>query len=254
MDLTIPLSHLGLTEKESKIYLTLLEHGHMTGYELAGFLGTKPPATYYNLEELRKKGLVNKIPYPSKQVFSAKDPREVVSLRHAQLSEVESVLPHLLALANVVGRPQVKFFEGIEGCRQACDTMLTYAKNSEVVGFYMYKDNISEDQLKNDIYYKKALINKGATLRGLTPYDKRLKTYIDQNQSHPYFDIRFLPRDMYFPEASIETVGPAVLIASFDMGQNLVIENPEIARSVRQIFELVWKYSELIETKTKSKK
>ena len=240
MDLSIPLSHLGLNEKEAKIYLTLLEHGQMTGYELAGFLGTKAPATYYCLEELRKKGLVNKTPYASKQVFSAKDPREIVSLRHAQLTEVESVLPHLLSLANVVGRPQVKYFEGIDGCRKACDTMLTYAENNEVVGFYMFKDTLSDEQYKNDEYYKKELIKKGATVRGLTPDDARLKEYLAKYQHHPAFNIRFLPREMYFPETSIETVGPATLIASYDMGQNLVIENPELARSVRQIFELVW--------------
>lgn len=246
MDIATTLTELGLSDKEAKLYLALLEHGDMTGYELAGFMGLKPTATYYTLDELRKKGLVNKIPYTSKQVFSARDPRDVVSQMHEKVKKVESALPKLLSLANVSTRANVHFFEGLTGCEQAFDMMTTHAKNKKMIGFYMYKDMLSEDQMKIDAAYKNKLLNIGCTIRGLSPEAERLKKHVDTYSRNDNISLKYLSRELYSPETSIETVGPATMIASYDLGQHLVIENHELARSMRQIFELLWNSADFI--------
>ena len=113
------LKTFDLDEYEAKVYLSLLERGPMTGYEVALFVGMKHPRVYYMLNELRKRGLVLKTPYPNKQLYSAKDPRELVSSAQQKVKNMESALPKLLAFANVGSRPNIKYFESIDGFKSA---------------------------------------------------------------------------------------------------------------------------------------
>ena len=246
MDLVNAISQMGLSEKESKLYLTLLEHGQKTGYELARFLGLKPTATYYTLEELRKKGLVHKIPYPKKQIFAANDPRDVVSGMHTKLQTVESVLPQLMALADISGRANVKFYDGIEGFKKALNDFVAFAAKKELVGFYMYKPTMSQEQIDINVEHRKNLAKAGVTMRGLTPDSPVTKKYAQIHKEQWGFDIRTLPADLYPLESSIETAGSATLILSRDLGQNFLIDNQEIAGAVRHIFDLVWHSAEFI--------
>ena len=65
------LVKVGLNEKESRVYLALLELGSGTAYAVAKKAGIKRPTAYIVLDELRKRGLVLKIP-KSKNTISSK--------------------------------------------------------------------------------------------------------------------------------------------------------------------------------------
>lgn len=104
------LQGLGLNQKEALIYVSLLQLGKATAYKIAQKSGLKKPTVYVILEELRQKGLVLKIPYPKKQIYSAKHPQELIHEAEERLKRVNSALPELLALTQNEDKAQCHVF------------------------------------------------------------------------------------------------------------------------------------------------
>ena len=67
---TKELEAIGLTEKESVVYVALLSLGTGTAYRIAEECSVKKPTVYVILEDLRKKGLVLKVPHAKKALFA----------------------------------------------------------------------------------------------------------------------------------------------------------------------------------------
>lgn len=67
------MKQFGYTESETNIYLSLVENGSMTGYEVSKKSGVPRSKVYNNLETLVKKGvvLVNK---SEPKIYSAISP------------------------------------------------------------------------------------------------------------------------------------------------------------------------------------
>src|SRR3989338_2859882 len=74
MNLQETLQKVGLSEKEAKIYLALLELGQATVLELAKKSGIKRPTVYVVIEEMREKGYVAKAMRERRVCFTAKSP------------------------------------------------------------------------------------------------------------------------------------------------------------------------------------
>ena len=106
---------IGLSPRETQVYLALLERGQSTGYEISKHLGEKRTTIYYTLEELRKKGLVLKTPHASKHYFTARHPQEVAAEAHKRANELDSLLPYLSGLIKDGERPKLTYYEGIDG-------------------------------------------------------------------------------------------------------------------------------------------
>lgn len=90
------MKQFGFTESETKIYLSLVENGLMTGYEISKKSGVPRSKVYNLLEILVKKGavLVNK---SEPKLYSALSPEEFVSmLKHSTLSDLH-YLDHCLS-------------------------------------------------------------------------------------------------------------------------------------------------------------
>ncbi|EHI69349.1 TrmB family transcriptional regulator [Streptococcus ictaluri] len=89
------MKQFGYTESETNIYLSLVENGSMTGYEVSKKSGVPRSKVYNNLENLVKKGvvLVNK---SEPKMYSALSPEEFVSmLKQMTLSDINYLDDHL---------------------------------------------------------------------------------------------------------------------------------------------------------------
>src|SRR3989338_2792915 len=91
MDLTI-LEEAGLTEKEAKLYLVLLEEGSSTTGPLIKRLGLHKATVYALLERLKERGLVSSVIRGRTQQFQATEPQLLLD----QQQEREERLKELL--------------------------------------------------------------------------------------------------------------------------------------------------------------
>src|SRR5665647_1028350 len=107
------LKHFGLSEKEAKVYLALLELGTCTAPAIAKKAEVKHPTTYVILDELRKKGLLTEMPKKSKSLYTAKSPEVLLAARREANQEIRDRMPEIMALDNAKAeKPKIRFYSG----------------------------------------------------------------------------------------------------------------------------------------------
>lgn len=239
MNISESLRDLGLNDKEAKVYVALLELGQVTAYAVAERCGLKRPTVYVVLDELRQKGLVLKIPHAKKQLFSAKPPDEFFAEAEERLRIARRALPELLALTAGAKKPKTLYFEGEKGVKDFLDYGVDKMAGKEFTGFYAHAENISKELLSIVDEYNFKLKRKNIGLRGIAPEHPTLAYYRKTDKEYSR-DMKIVPYDTYSANISID-IGPTFvrIFAPKDM-QGVVIENQDIARTMKQIFEMVW--------------
>jgi DNA-binding MarR family transcriptional regulator len=232
------LKDLGLNEKQAEIYLALVEIGRGTAYAIAKHAKVKRPNTYVILEELRKKGLVLKIPHDKNQVFVAKDPNELFVEQEEKIRIARKILPELLARASRKTNKAVTYlFEGLDGLEKA----LKYKQETpELLTFYAKSDKGVGSIPKIYIDHDTFLANKKIKIRGFAPAHQSLSPF-RKNDSLPERNIKELPSSEFSPNVSVEIGDTFIKIFLHKEKQVLIVENKDFSELLRQVFEIAWK-------------
>ncbi|MDO8574835.1 MAG: helix-turn-helix domain-containing protein [bacterium] len=123
VNLGTEIKKLGLSDKEAKVYLAVLELGQAPAAEIAAHSGVVRVTAYVVLEELRKKGLVSTFLKAKKTIFAAEPPERLKNLFEIEehrvkesFSDLKKILPDLSKLYESRGEhPKARLFEGSEG-------------------------------------------------------------------------------------------------------------------------------------------
>ncbi len=89
------LKQIGLTEYETKVYLTLLQNPEISAYELAEKAGLYRQVTYDTLKRLEEKGFVNSITEAKTKLFKATDPEIILEIINEKTENYKRILPNL---------------------------------------------------------------------------------------------------------------------------------------------------------------
>lgn len=256
MFLESPLTQLGLSEKEAKIYLATLELGSDTVQNIAEKAKVKRPTTYVILNDLVQKGLVSEKPTSKGSIFIAEDPDKLLRMLKEKQRTLQDALPFLHSLHNVEkGKPQVKVYEGIEGMRQVYfDTV--WKSKTEILFFSSIKKiyeaipdllNLWLEDMnkeKNRYYHHtRELINSD-------PEDIEYGLKASKNTQQ----IRIVPKN--FPLQFVGTDNAIfedkIMLVSFDQKLfTTIIQSKVLADTMRVLYELAWQQSTPIEEFTK---
>lgn len=238
--LTTSLRVLGYSNKESMAYIALLQLGRGTAYSIAEKSGLKKPTAHVILSELLKKGAVITIPGAKKKMFAARPPEDIFALAEEKFNQAKNALPALRSMV-VESRSEFKtlYFEGLNGLKEAQYYKMDSSTGKELVGFYAVAEKITPETKKIFDTWDKDLIKSGIRVRGFTPEHASTDVYrFNKNKHHQ--DIRGLPFNLYSSEISIEAQDTFIRITDILHLQSVVIDNPNIAKTVRQLFELLW--------------
>lgn len=108
----INLTSFGLNEKESAVYLALLELGEATISSLVMKSRVKRTTVYASLQLLHERGLVSRFTKHKRTMYLAQDPRIFRKILSEQELKLETIMPELLSLANVLThKPTVRFLK-----------------------------------------------------------------------------------------------------------------------------------------------
>lgn len=153
------LKILGLSEKEIKIYLSLLENGTLSVRALAQVSKLNRGSVYDILKNLQEKGLVSYFYKDTKQKFIAENPEKILNIledKEKQFKrnkkEINSLVPQLKSLQEKSGdQPTTKFYDGKKGIKMILEDLLDVMENSREKEYYVYSaKDVSEDI--NDAY------------------------------------------------------------------------------------------------------
>lgn len=242
------LEKLGLSENEAKVYSAMLELGPSSVVEISVRAGINRPTTYFQIELLKKKGLVSTQMKGKKQLFIPESPEHLSDVLDHRIIEVSvqkdilaKILPELSQLYNSVGsRPQVRFFEGKEGLVSMQKIFLS-AGVKEVMAITPLDDLLAIFPSHQN-NYSNTRVEKG--IHSKVIYSSSQGPILKSTDEAMLRETRFVPVDKMPFSGDITIFGNSVAITSLK-GQisGIMIEHPGIADSFRGFFNFLWEFS-----------
>jgi len=238
------LKNLGIEERETVIYLANLEIGIASAKEIAKKANIQRTYFYDISDNLIKIGIVKQIKAGKKTLFQACEPEKLIELQEEKLKELKNALPRLKALQNTKGeKPKVYFYEGKDGINQINEDTLRY--KSEIIGFTTPRF-VSADEEKLSQEYIKKRIAAGIKARVIGEVSEEML----QIQKKDIIELRktkMLPTNIFTSQVEIGIYGNRSYFANYKDECGLIIEDTEIAKTLKNIFELVWNSGRIVE-------
>lgn len=234
------IKNLGFSDKEASVYLALLEIGIGSAVSIAKRAETKRPTTYVILDELIQKGAVIIVPQSKKKLYRAMPPQNLFEMFRERFLKAKEVLPEIQAISKQESyKPQVLLFEGIEGVKEVLNYKLKSLSGKEINGFYAKTTPEIMKKFYDYLEYNEALKKNNITMRGIAPQDPSLKEFRERDREFGRI-IKEIPSEKYSSDVAIEIGDTFVRFFDPVNLQGLIIENPAITKTMREIFNLVW--------------
>tara|TARA_B100000745_G_C20154018_1_gene395508 strand:+ start:5725 stop:6507 length:783 start_codon:yes stop_codon:yes gene_type:complete len=257
--LTKQLEKFGLSEKEAKVYVALIELEVATANEVAERADVNRSSTYVVLDSLLNKGLVSISEDKTVKQYVATNPEILIQEIEATIQErtavkegLHGILPELKALHKDTKRkPKVKVFEGKKGLIAAFEDSLTtknkviriassVTKISKILPLYMpkYIDRRSE---------------LGIRMIGIHPDHKLGRFLMGLKSSKTVNDDAILiPEDTFeFTSDFAIYDNKVAYMNEKNGGTAVIIEDKEIAEMSKNVFDLAHKEAKRIQDAAK---
>lgn len=233
------LKSLGFTDSEAKIYLLSLESGASPVQDLAKKAHVSRVTTYAVIESLMKNGLMSTVQKGKKNYYVAESPERLLSFVHgrvktmeATLREIETSLPDLKLLQRGE-KPIVKMLEGIEGIKAMLEDILS--NDAKHVDEFGNVNAITAVFSAEELKAVRGELSKRKT-QGRFLYIGDIK-----HSPREGVEARRLPSHHFTFNGDIIVYKNKVALSTL-RGKliTVILENHDIAETVRALFELAW--------------
>jgi sugar-specific transcriptional regulator TrmB len=231
----------GLDEHRAAIYLAALSRGEATAAELAKDLKMTRTTMYDNLRILEERGYVRTVRHGKRKTFVALQPKELSRRIDEQRDRLKDLLPDFLSLA--AGSSSSSFaqtFIGQYASREIFEDILQHAD-----GEYAYFSAPGETIRTVDRRFMEAWI-KRRVAKKIKSRSLRIKTKAAPanpiyTEEGPYLrQIRYLPAYVDL-KCSIYLYDNRIgIISTSKEGAAYIIHSPDLAFSMKQLFEFLW--------------
>lgn len=248
MEINPTLLEIGLNKKEALILETLLGEVELPVAEIAQKTTLKRPTAYAILEELFKKGLVDKYDKNLKTYFRAQHPlkiREFLTNEAAKLktseAKLEAILPALISQFNLVQhRPGLHFYEGIEGIKKVYeDTLKQPTTIYALVATEQPHPEIG--RWVREVYVKRRLRQKiKAYVIASSALEAAEYQKLDTKELR---ETIIVPKDQFPFEIEIDIYADSkVAFISYQTKEliGVIMESPAIYKTMKAFFDLAW--------------
>ena len=237
------LRKAGFLDKETAVYLAMLEMGRGVVSEISRKAGVNRTTGYVILDSLTSKGLVSVSGKKPKQEYMAESPENLAKYLHSEIEkqktvtkELDKLLPEMTSLYKKGDRPQVRFYEGVEGLKYVYEDTLTATE--PIVAYATYDDMHKALPGYFPDYYKRRA-KKEIFARGIVPATPLAYERVKENKNEAR-ELALVPADKYLFSPDIEIYDNKIMIASWREKLGIIIESGEIADAMKKIFELAW--------------
>ena len=244
MDLTKTLEELGLNKKEAAIYLATLELGEASALNITKKAGIQRTYFYDLSERLIVLGLLRQIKKGKKRFFAALEPDKLLDLEEKKLESLKEALPQLKSLFNTKGqKSKIFYYEGIEGIRQIINDSLSF--KSEVL-FFETPQIVALDQQRLLKEYIKKRIALGIKVRVIGEMSTEILNMKTRDKDE-LRETRILPKNIFSSDVEIGIYGNRIYIVNFKDEFGFIVEDSQITKTLKMIFEIVWASGKIIE-------
>ncbi len=248
---------LGLTEEETKTYISLLETGPATVAMLAQKLGKPRPSLYGFLKRLQDKGLITQSAKDGVRTYVAEAPEKVEILFQEKIDALnrsqrayQELIPALREkVPTAFLNPKFQLYEGAEGLQFVLKDMLLY-KNIETYAFWPIKAMV--DILSPDFFrsHNKSRIKNNIYTKALWPAEQTVDI-----KKHPYLgvgedfrrEIRIAPKEIDSTMGYWIYNDKVAFISSRKESFGFIIESRELVQMLLSQFNFIWATSKSIQ-------
>jgi sugar-specific transcriptional regulator TrmB len=235
------LEKIGLTDKKAKVYLAVLEAGQATIIQIARKTLIKRTTLYDIVADLSSQGYISEIKKGAKNLIIAEDPAILIKKFESRLDEVKSIAPALFKIfSSVTSRPQIRFYEGVEGIRHLMEESLVM-KNKEVL-YWGPADNIIE--ILGNVYVEswlKRRIRAGIQTHGLLTQNapRGSKSFL-KTDKNALREVRWLSTKTIFDGILWLYDNKVMYISSAKDSFGFIIESDNFTEFMKVIFKSMW--------------
>ncbi len=238
MNINEALESLGLTTKEIKIYISLLELGEAAVNDITKKSEVNRVTVYPVIQKLIEKGFVSKLYKEGKSYFKAINPKQILDLLKEKSDKIEMVLPELEKRAGITkASTSIELFKGRKGIYSFVEKLYS----GEEKQFHAYGNfDVAKKALEYQAMHgRKLRIQKGIKMDiVISPF---YEDYMKEKNYREWTRIKF---NDSLKGLNVYIIFGKRIIGIFEVTKELIgiiIENEEIARYHKFVFDRLWK-------------
>ncbi len=236
------LKQFGLTDTETKVYLTLLKLGETTVPEIVKKVKAYKANVYDALDKLEKKGLVTHLKKEHRMFYTPLNPEKLYKILDSRKESLESVFPILdkFYKAKKTDR-EVNILSGRDGIKTIFNDMHTLRKDIYTVGSSLQLFSVMEHRAvqflnkldKDNFKVKVVMVDK----KEIRQQASELHRYL------PVAEFRFYPEKFFSPVTFAVYGNRAVMMIWDEEPLAIWIKDRSIAEAFRNYFAMIWMVS-----------
>ncbi|MBI1935457.1 hypothetical protein HYS31_03370 [Candidatus Woesearchaeota archaeon] len=235
----------GLSQREVKIYESLLSHGEMMASEISKKTGLIRTNVYDIISTLIKKGIVAYVIRNDKKYFRAAEPEKLIDYLESRQKDLEElkeeivkILPDLSPVQITANRPIIEVYEGREGFKTilAMSIRESLKTKKEILGISVQQQKC---RYLGGPYHIRWYSERGK----LKIKSRYLMSAEEKIIPVKYTKFKRLPSEAKNPN-EIFIFGDVLTQFFFvgDLFTAIVIKNREITDNYRNYFDFLWKF------------
>lgn len=243
MEISEILQRTGLNEKETKVYLALLELGNATGYSVAQKAELKHPITYVILDSLQKQGLITQVPHGNKIIFTPESPEKLLSEANKKSELLKRGMPEMLAIYNTkTEKPQVRLYYGKNGVKEIYQKVFQ-AQEAYFFGTTTETIKIYPDSIKD---FAEAFRKTNLQVKDIITKSSQDIKFASLFKNESRYQIRFMKPEMKaFSDFAVFDDNVAFFSFRPEIFA-LLVTSKGISSLLRNIYEMAWASAETL--------
>lgn len=233
------IENFNLNEKEAKVYLACLELGKSKVSEIAKKAQLNRITAYEILKRLSQKGIANSITYKDITYFQVINPEKLVEKIQRQAELAREALPELMLISKTgKGKPKVDYYEGVEGLRTVYEDSLS--SQEKIIYNIANVENLIKGVGKEflDNYIKKRT-RKKIKVKVLIPDTSYNRQYAQERKGQ-LREVKFFKNKEIIIPNEIMIYDDKISLLSFSSKIGVIIQDKEIAQSIRSMWHVFW--------------
>lgn len=235
------LMELGLSQNETKIYISLLETGSSSATKIAEKSGVHRVNVYDSISKLKKKGLVSELTTEGKRNYQASPPEALKNILKEKEIRLNKIIPEL-EISNKLNKSQqnVEIYEGYD-----------YIRNMFLHFLELKQDIFAIDAPKFAIervgkFFQEVIHKRRAEQKQMMYhlYNRDAIDRIKYLNTLPYTEARYLDQDNNNTTTTF-ICGDEIAISIMHEHQDqkpytILIKNKSVADAYRAHFWIIW--------------
>lgn len=229
------LKELNLSDREVKVYLSLLMLGQSSANEVAKKARLNRVSTYDILKSLLERGFVSYVIISGVKHFEAVEPSMFLDSLEEKQEKIKAVMPELESIkTSLTKKPQIEVYEEINGLKSIFNDILSENKETWFVGDPKMLDSL-QFYFPHFIKQKR----KQGLFSKVITYDCPAMRKYQSESPERFISMKFIEQKV---EMTKVIYGNKVAFLTFREKNSIgiLINNEDIANTERKLFNILW--------------